>query len=44
MEDIKLGTNGYLKVHSELAAEGNGTDRGMVDLWDALGEDNMGAT
>lgn len=44
MEEIKLGTNGYLRVHSELDAEGNWYDRDIVDLWDVLGDDNTGAT
>ena len=32
MGEMKLGTDGYLRVHSELDVEGNGCDRDIVDL------------
>lgn len=44
MGEIKLGTDGYLKANSRLDAVGNGCGGGIVDLWDGLGEDNVGAT
>lgn len=44
MGEIKLGTNGYWKGHSEVLAEGKGYDGNIIGLWDIFGEDDLGVT
>ena len=43
MGEMKLGTGGYWREPSEVHAEGKEYDIDIVDLWDVIGEDSLGA-